>query len=240
VLVLHGFGDTPQSVAPVCAALAAAGWTVEAPLLPGHGRTLVAMAQHDERDWLAAARAAYGGLRATHARVTLVGQSMGGALAVCLAAEHPPPAMVLLAPYLAMPPRVRRLARVLAPLAAVVPYWRSAPNTRSIHDPVARGAARALPSTSGRALGALARLVTQARAALLAVQAPVRYLQSREDHRIPAAAAAGAFAALAAPTKELVWLEGCGHVLAVDHHRAAVATATVEWLARHGGPPRAA
>src|SRR5688500_7618916 len=36
VLVLHGFGDTPQSVAELAHALHADGWTVRVPLLPGH------------------------------------------------------------------------------------------------------------------------------------------------------------------------------------------------------------
>ena len=40
VLLLHGFGDTPQTLHYVADALFAAGYTVRAPLLPGHGRTL--------------------------------------------------------------------------------------------------------------------------------------------------------------------------------------------------------
>ena len=40
VLVVHGFGDTPQSVRELAHSLHARGFTVEVPLLPGHGRTL--------------------------------------------------------------------------------------------------------------------------------------------------------------------------------------------------------
>src|SRR4051812_7894698 len=38
VLLMHGFGDTPQSVRPLADALNAAGWTVSVILMPGHGR----------------------------------------------------------------------------------------------------------------------------------------------------------------------------------------------------------
>src|SRR5687768_12309833 len=40
VLLLHGCGDTPQTLYPVADRLHASGLTVHAPLLPGHGRTL--------------------------------------------------------------------------------------------------------------------------------------------------------------------------------------------------------
>ena len=47
VLLLHGFGDTPQSMLHLALALHAGGWTVRAPLLPGHGRTLADFGQTD-------------------------------------------------------------------------------------------------------------------------------------------------------------------------------------------------
>ncbi len=37
VLVLHGFTGNPQSMRSLAEAFAAAGYTVELPLLPGHG-----------------------------------------------------------------------------------------------------------------------------------------------------------------------------------------------------------
>ena len=40
VVLLHGFGDTPQTLASLARALCAAGLDVDVPLLPGHGRTL--------------------------------------------------------------------------------------------------------------------------------------------------------------------------------------------------------
>ena len=83
-LVLHGFGDTPESVATVAHALYAAGWTVHAPLLAGHGRDLPTFARSRAEDWLATARAAYATVRGRRARVAIVAQSMGAALAAVL------------------------------------------------------------------------------------------------------------------------------------------------------------
>jgi carboxylesterase len=238
VLVLHGFGDTPQSVAPVAQALHERGWTVHAPLLPGHGRTLRAMAAHGAAEWLAAARDAYAALRASHARVDLVAQSMGGALAVCLAVEHPPSAMVLLAPYLSMPRRLRRTSRLLRLIAPIVPYWRSNTPPRSIHDPIALANARAHWSTSARALAELRRVSDMAWTQLPALTAPTLVLQSREDNRIPPDAAQRAFDRIGAAERQLQWFTGRGHVLAVDYGHAEIADCVLRWLVDHGGAPQ--
>jgi carboxylesterase len=88
-LVLHGFTGTPQSMRGLAEALAAAGFTVELPRLPGHGTSVDDMATTDWADWSGAAEAAYRDLAARCERVVVVGLSMGGALAVWLATRHP-------------------------------------------------------------------------------------------------------------------------------------------------------
>jgi carboxylesterase len=160
---------------------------------------------------------------------------MGGALAVQLAVEQPPPALVLLAPYLSMPRSIRRVAGLLRWIAPVVPYWRSRTPSRSIHDPAALARALAHPSTSAQALSELERVSDAAFRALPRLTAPTLVLQSREDNRIPPDAAERAFAAIGSQQRELRWFTGRGHVLAVDHDHETIALMTVEWLVQEGG-----
>ena len=61
-------------------------------------------------------------------------------------------------------------------------------------------------------------------------------MQSREDNRIPPEAASRAFAMVGAPVKEMVWLEGCGHVVTVDYGRERVFEQVAAWLDRHAAP----
>ena len=69
VLLLHGFGDTPQSLRGLALHLhQTLRWTVHAPLLPGHGRDLRAFARSNARMWQDAARAALLDLQRTGAR----------------------------------------------------------------------------------------------------------------------------------------------------------------------------
>src|SRR2546423_13608181 len=63
LLLLHGSGDTPQTLRYLAERLNAAGYTVSAPLLPGHGRTPRDFVQVSATAYLAAAREALDQLR---------------------------------------------------------------------------------------------------------------------------------------------------------------------------------
>ena len=89
VLVVHGFTGNPQSMRPLAEAFAAAGFTVELPLLPGHGTSVEDMIQTRWDDWSGAAEAAYLDLKARARRVVVAGLSMGGTITCWLAARHP-------------------------------------------------------------------------------------------------------------------------------------------------------
>lgn len=234
-LLLHGFGDTPQTLAYLAAHLHARGWSVRAPLLPGHGRTLRDFTASGAAEWIDAARVEYAALRDQHGSgaVAVAGLSMGGALAALVAAEAGPalPALVLLAPYVSMPTTLRRLARVAPALGLVLPYL-GGRGARSIRDPGERGRSLAYGVTSPRLVRELHAVVCAVRQALPRVRAPSLVVHSRGDHRIPSDAAARAFALLGAPCKELVWLDDCGHIVTVDYGRERVFDAVTTWLER--------
>src|SRR6185503_4051097 len=101
ILLLHGFGDTPQTLALLARHLHENGFDVKAPLLPGHGTTVSAFMESRRKDWLACARQELATLQSTHDKVSVAGLSMGGAMAAILAAENPEIcSLVLIAPYL--------------------------------------------------------------------------------------------------------------------------------------------
>lgn len=88
MLLVHGFTGNPQSLRPLAHALAGAGFTVDLPLLPGHGTTVEDMLPTRWEDWTAAAEAAYQGLSARCEKVMVAGLSMGAALGCWLAERH--------------------------------------------------------------------------------------------------------------------------------------------------------
>jgi carboxylesterase len=233
LLLLHGGGDTPQTLRYLADHLHSGGYTVRVPLLPGHGRTLEHFARVNADDWLTAARVAYREMRSRHAWVGIVGLSMGGALAVQLAAEQRDlPALALLAPYLAMPRRVRFAARCAPLWGVVVPYVRSLhPRARrSISDPAEDARNLAYGVFTAAALRALHLTVTRGFASLPFVTAPTLMIQSREYNRTTPAQAQRVFDRLGAREKTLVWIEGASHVITVDYGHERVFETLTHWL----------
>jgi carboxylesterase len=88
-LVLHGFTGSPQAVRSLAEGFAAAGYTVESPLLPGHGTSVEDMLTTGFDDWATVVEAVYLDLAARCERVVVSGLSMGGTLALWLASRYP-------------------------------------------------------------------------------------------------------------------------------------------------------
>ena len=242
-LLIHGFGDTPQTVRALAEHLHALhGWTVRAPLLPGHGRTLADFDASGSAQWRAAVHSEYVALKSQYPTVALVGLSMGGALATLEAAIDPSlPALVLLAPYLTPPASAQRMAPLAGVLNLVLPYLAGGDRVRSIFDPEARALALGYGGAPPKRVRDLVSVAHDARFAAADVRAPTLLVHSRSDYRIPVPLAEShpeLFAA--AVVRDQQWVTGCGHVITVDYCHEAVWALTADWLARYAGAPLAA
>ena len=234
LLLLHGSGDTPQSLRYLAERLHAAGYTVHAPLLPGHGRSPRAFATATASEYYEAAQEALAALRVAEPWVAVIGQSMGGALATRLASESPDVrALVLLAPYFIPPPSVIRVSGWSWLWSVVAPYLRGQGGD-SVHDPAAQRSSRAYGSFSPGALRALLATAEAGHRALGVLRLPTLVIHSEMDNRIPRALALEALESLRAPS-ERHWLTGCGHVITVDYCKDTVAELVLDFLARHAG-----
>jgi carboxylesterase len=234
LLLLHGSGDTPQSLRYLADRLNAAGYGVHAPLLPGHGRSPHAFASATAAEYHDAARRALAELSASHAWIGVVGLSMGGALAAKIATESSDVrVLVLLAPYMIVPRDVRVIRKASWLWSPAAPYLRGR-GEASVHDPVAQNASRAYGSFSAGALDALDATAVAGHRALPELTMPMLVINSEQDNRIPRALAQETLDAIKAPV-ERHWLKGCGHVITVDYCKDAVAELVLAFLAGHAG-----
>lgn len=233
VLLVHGGGDTPQTLGHLARAFHDAGYTVVAPLLPGHGRDLEAFDRHGAEEWYAEVRSQFDRLRASHGWVGVVGLSMGGALSARLAAEtRRVDALVLVSPYLSMPPVGRLLARTSPVWGLFVPVV-STSSDRSVLDPAARATSLAYGAMTRRSLRGLLQTAARGFAALPDIATPTLVIQSTTDNRVASSATERAFERIGAPDKRLEWVEGAGHVITVDFGWERVAARAVSWMESH-------
>lgn len=224
VLLVHGFTGNPHSLRPVAEALAAAGFTVELPLLPGHGTAVADMIPTGFPDWLAAAEAAYQDLAGRCDAVAVVGLSMGGALTAWLASEHPEIAAIACLNAVVTPPAGMRelVEEMLAGGTEVMPGIGS--------DIAKEGVVElAYPETPLRPLLSLFDAAAELEGRLGRIACPVLVVTSPQDHVVDPANGDVLAAAVAGPVTRLT-AERSYHVVTLDHDGPAVTSAVVSFL----------
>jgi carboxylesterase len=239
VLLVHGGGDTPQTLRHLADAFSAVGYEVSAPLLPGHGRDLTAFDRHNADDWYLLVKTEFERLRQRHGWTCVVGLSMGGALSARLAAEtNQVDALVLASPYLSMPAAGSLLAKTAPVWGTLFPAIKTA-SDRSVFDPSARAVSLGYGAFTYKSLQALRLTAARGFTALPRISAPTLVIQSTTDNRVSTPATQRAFETLGATDKQLEWIQGAGHVITVDYGWQKVVDRIVDWMESHRADKKA-
>ena len=218
-LLIHGFLGSPRELRPLARELADAGVTARGVLLPGFGADFARLRKVQAEEWLAAARSAWNETRDGASRTTLIGFSMGGAVALRLAAETgmAPDQLILLAPHwrfadrraLVLPvakymirefkpfgrvdfdsPDMRRMLAELAPGA-------------DLDDPHVRHRLRDSATIPTSALDELRRVGVSAAASATRISAPATIVQGLQDTTTLPAYSRALAARMAADLREI-------------------------------------
>jgi esterase/lipase len=228
VLLVHGFTGTPMSMRPWGEHLAAAGFAVRCPLLPGHGTRWQDCNASTHAQWTTTVGNAFDELAAVCDRVFVAGLSMGGTLATRLAEVRADDVAGLLLVNPAL--LTQRLdARLLPVLARVTPSW--APIASDIKKPGVTELA--YPRLPTRAMMQLRGLWAATRADLGKVTAPVLVFTSVEDHVVEPVNSAILLAGIGSPDTTQVRLENSYHVATLDNDAPTIFERSVEWIRAH-------
>lgn len=232
VVLIHGFTGTPYEVRYLGEQLARAGYTVRAPLLPGHGTEVRDLDATSWEDWTEHVERAVDALRVRCGRVALVGQSLGGLIALQLASRRRDVCAVgSLAAPLWLEGLSARVARwtTAGPLAGLrlVPKLGGS-DVRDRRAKAENPCYRAIPT---RALAQLLTFMKVADESLPRVTQPVLVLHGRDDHTAPVACAPRIAEATRAVRMRI--LERSYHLIAVDVERDIVAAEVVAFLRTH-------
>ncbi|MEO8887971.1 MAG: alpha/beta fold hydrolase [Jatrophihabitantaceae bacterium] len=230
VVVSHGFTGTPASMRPWAEHLAAAGYSVRLPLLPGHGTRWQDANETGWRDWYREIEAAYDELAARCEKVFAVGLSMGGTLVTRLAEEKGDAiaGLVLVNPAYATERFDARFAKYIKSFVKSRPAIGSdikKPGVSELaYDRTPVGAFVSLQQLWGVVLADLGR-----------VTAPIRLYRSLEDHVVEALSAKLLHTRATATEVDEVVLTDSYHVATLDNDAQQIFDGSVEFIRSHTG-----
>ena len=234
VLLIHGFTGSAAEMRPMGQYLAAQGYTVVGPLLPGHGTTWQDMARRKWTEWADAVEQTYQALKRRCQKVFVSGGSMGGLLALYLAERHREIAGIIpMAPALFVTDWRVGLAWLVKYFVPFKPYDPTREGD-DLTDPEARS--RYLWSYMGTPVAAAEQLVVLQRVVrrdLAKVAMPTLIFQGTRDRSVKPESAVHALSHITSPDKELVWWSRSGHCLWVDSEREQVWQKTHQFIATH-------
>ncbi|MEZ5185857.1 MAG: alpha/beta fold hydrolase [Candidatus Nanopelagicales bacterium] len=212
ILVLHGFTGSPVSVKPWAEHLAAAGHTVAAPRLPGHGTRWQDLNAVTWEDWFDEAQRNLAWLRERTDQVVAMGLSMGATLSLRLAEVDPGSlaGLVLVNPLI----HTERPDRHLLPyIYRVVPAFPGISN--DIKKPgVDEGGYNRLPL---RAAYSMTRLWATVKSEIHKVTQPLLVLRSADDHVVEPSNSAWILANVGSTQTEEIVLHDSYHVATLDN-----------------------
>jgi carboxylesterase len=235
VLLIHGFGGTPFDLRPLGEYLSKKGIASYGVLLPGHGTSVLDLQKTGWHDWVSGPEKALGELTAKYKEVYIAGFSMGGAIAVHLAARHNVAGVILLAPCV----YIKGQDKLVTPEYSIKHLARFMMTDYIINDRMQafdfsmlgdRPFYHLFPITSLRELVALEET---ARAEIPEVKEPVLVIQSKGDPTVDAKGPPYLVSHLPGHDAEVYWVERSRHLLALDADREQVFKKTYEFIVNH-------
>jgi carboxylesterase len=228
VLLSHGFTGSPASMIPWGQDLAERGHTVRVPRLPGHGTTWQEMNTTRWTDWYGELDAALTDLRARCETVAVAGLSMGGCLALKLAADRPADvdSLVLVNPAV----NLRRFDLKLVPLLQHV-----LPSMPGIGNDIKKPGADEIgyDRTPLKALASQLQMWKRVRAGLSQVTAPLLVLRSDEDHVVDDSSKQLILDGVSSDVIEFIALSDSYHVATLDHDASTIFEQSASFIEAH-------
>lgn len=182
-VLVHGFTATPFEMSYLAWHLENAGVATTTPALPGHATTPADLAGRRFGEWVDTVSRAVDAMVARHARTYIVGQSLGGLLALEQASRRRDLAGVV---SLAAPLWLTGLAKHASRFPVAYLPKLGGPDIRDRH---MKAQLDSYPVVPTRALRELVAFMPVVDAVLPRIQCPVLVMHARDDHTAPVACA---------------------------------------------------
>ncbi len=228
-LLIHGFTGSPNEVLELGKFLAKNDITVSIPTLPGHATHSADMYNYTWYDWFECVKQHYFDLRQKCDKVVVAGLSMGGVLALHLAAHQEMAAVISLAAPVEFP------KWQVAGVKAIQQFknFRYKKNGEDVHDISIRpklGSYRRFPYY---AVNQLFSLVEHVRDDLPEVYQPILIMHAQKDHVIPFSNSELLTQCVGSKEKYKIDLHKSYHIITADCEKELVMQKVLEFIKKH-------
>ncbi|MCX7653063.1 MAG: alpha/beta fold hydrolase [Fervidobacterium sp.] len=227
ILLVHGYTGSPHDFAYMANELNKAGFTVSVPRLPGHGTCGEDFLKTNAKDWLRRAYDAYYDLNGTCKEVYICGLSMGGIIALVMAAQLKPKKLATLAAATHVYDNRIKLTPLLALFRRRIPRE----NNDKYDDPELEHLKKEYwiynwPKQAAE----LYKLMKLARKTVSQITSDTLIIAARNDNTVPLKAAEFIYHNIASEKRKMLIFERSGHVLSNDIEKEAVTEAVKKWF----------
>ena len=225
ILLSHGFTATTAEVRLVAEKFHAQGYTVAAPLLPGHGTTPDDLNQAKWRAWVESGEDSIQKLFGSCEQVWVAGASMGGLLALYLASKNPQISGVLL--YV---PAIRTMMRKMD----ILQLYLGAPFVKELARDSLDGSDlwQGYPGLPLRGIIQFLHFQSATVKRLSDVHQLVLVFQGRKDLTVAPEAGEVIMDGISSKIKEHHWMEKSSHSILLDEEYEEVAKISMAFIER--------
>jgi carboxylesterase len=235
VLLIHGFTGTPKEMRWMGEYLNREhGFNILGIRLTGHATRPEDMIRSRYNDWQASVEDGFHLLSGAAKNIYLCGLSMGGILSLYSAARLPVKGVVAMSTPYKLPddPRLKFI-RLLSKMQPYMP--KSEEDGTGWFGDAWKDYHVSYGQNPMRSIAELNTLLGEMRSALPGIKVPVLLIHSRNDDYVVKDSMERIFADLGATDKQMLWVEGAGHVVTEEPIRGQVYKAAADFINRVEG-----
>lgn len=222
-LLLHGFKSSPYEMHLLGEILNKEGYSVSIPLLPGHGTSPKDLSKCKWYDWFEASKNELFNLRKRCKKVFVIGLSMGGSLALHLAAHYQVEGVVALAPGLFLKNKFSKIVNHIKPLLRFI----SIPSKPDVKAKVEVITYKKIPI---RPVYELLKFFSHLINDLPEIYVPILIIYSKKDHVIDSKSATKIYDKISSKNKSILELKKSYHILTLDIEKEKVFSETSNFI----------
>ena len=226
MIFFHGFTGSPYEGKDFVSYFTKYGYTLWVPLLPGHGTHPSDLMKTTWKDWYSEAEKYFLELKQKCKKIILVGQSMGGSLALSLAARYSVNAIITLAGAVFL--RDWRLK--FLPVAKKLLNYQYKSRGPDISLKEVKKKSALYHKYPIKSIEELLQLLEHAKKNLEDVKAPLLLLHSKKDHTVTYKNMDYIFEHVSSTIKEKITLYNSYHIISKDQEKTTVFQAIRDFL----------